>query len=136
MGHTIFVVMQTELTKYHEKVQEMGRGHGLGPPGLHCFLALLKMVSRRDVGELTRSVLVEAYARYQPMEVHELQIFVGMCQLSRMYDETHMRLTLFLAETPVGVALQRGIMELGGVPLVGPAPKGGLERGVQDNVDG
>lgn len=128
--------MQAELTKYHEKVREMGRGHGLGPPGLHSFLALLEKVSRRDVGERTRTVLVEAYDRYQPMEVHELQIFVGMCQLSRMYDTTYLRLTLILAETQVGVAMQRGIMELGGVPLVGPAPKGGLERGVQDNVDG
>lgn len=47
----------------------------------------------------------------------------------RRDDHATMRLMLILTEAPVAVALQ-GIVQLGDTPLVGPAPEGGLKRGL------
>lgn len=64
------------------------------------FLALLEWMARCDVGERNRGVLAAAYDKYHALGTHEVQICVGMCQLSRMHDEEHARLTLHFWRRP------------------------------------
>ena len=57
-----YIKMKEQLQAYSSKTQELGKGHGLGPPCLSAFGGLLEALLARGtaVGALTHQKLQEA----------------------------------------------------------------------------
>ena len=47
--------------QYALRVRQEGKGHDLGPPGVHIFLALLEHLLTRNIGELNSSKIDEMF---------------------------------------------------------------------------
>ena len=62
--------MKEQLQAYAAKTQELGKGHGLGPPCLFAFGELLQALRERgiSVGAVTAEKVKEAHAKWAELD--------------------------------------------------------------------
>ena len=49
----MFATVREEGVKYDQQVRSLGKGHGLGPPGIYAYMGLMILVSTEDTGATT-----------------------------------------------------------------------------------
>jgi len=145
---------------YSEKTKELGKGHGLGPPGPLFFASLLTSLleKKNDIGGNTRKYLSVIAGFMRSLEMQDCSTIVRACRVTRVYDSSKRRLLVALADGEMlqmmpklvrdelsslseqgfstRTALRRALSELGALYLMGKAPAGGLERALQAAVGG
>ncbi len=86
-----YVKMKEQLQAYSTKTQELGKGHGLGPPCLSAFGGLLEALLARGtaVGALTNQKLQEAQKKWEELEVEAAYEWIPHCKLRKCYEDRH-----------------------------------------------
>lgn len=131
---------------YFEKVKELGKGHGLGAPYIYIAQAGMEVMALNGKSTLIQRLLLRLEQEGPPM-AH--MVFTHF-QVKLMYDETKSlikvgyqgvsNLDIGYAEkgpmliSNVRAEINKILVAMGAVQLLGPAPRGELERIVQAGV--
>lgn len=125
-----FKNMKEQLRAYSQKTQELGKGHGLGPPSLFAFGGLLQALKGRGqaIGAVTAEKirgLTEVWAETDIETAHDM---VPHCRLKKMFDGTLNRLELMIVHPELRETVKASLTQTGAKRLLGQAPEGGLEE--------
>eukprot|EP00929_Paragymnodinium_shiwhaense_P026432 TRINITY_DN15733_c0_g1_i3.p2 TRINITY_DN15733_c0_g1~~TRINITY_DN15733_c0_g1_i3.p2 ORF type:complete len:271 (-),score=66.40 TRINITY_DN15733_c0_g1_i3:120-932(-) len=153
--------IKVALNEYTKKCKEGGKGHNLGPPTPYAWDALISSLCESGEGALTpdnRAALLTHNQDLSKVDISHLMDSIRVCKVSKMFDKGKKRLELayyldptssyqamrdFVAkdmqEVTPPLACIRGevakaLVALGAVKRVGPAPKGYLERKLQETL--
>eukprot|EP00929_Paragymnodinium_shiwhaense_P026429 TRINITY_DN15733_c0_g1_i1.p3 TRINITY_DN15733_c0_g1~~TRINITY_DN15733_c0_g1_i1.p3 ORF type:complete len:261 (-),score=57.83 TRINITY_DN15733_c0_g1_i1:123-905(-) len=144
--------IKVALNEYTKKCKEGGKGHNLGPPTPYAWDALISSLCESGEGALTpdnRAALLTHNQDLSKVDISHLMDSIRVCKVSKMFDKGKKRLELayicdFVAKDPEEVTpplacirgeVTKALVALGAVKRVGPAPKGYLERKLQETLD-
>ena len=112
-----------------------GKGHGLGPPFLRVFRALIDWLLGEDVGKANKEAL-EGIKKEFAEKDKQLLMVVRACRLRRAYDPEFHKLAFAIRERPdIRLAILSSLEQLGGEVKSGRAPPSGLERKLQEILE-
>ncbi len=88
--------MKEQLQAYAGDTQELGKGHGLGPPCLFAFGGLLLALHERgiSVGAVTAEKVKEAHMKWAELDTETAFDLVPHCKLRKCYDGTLCKLEI------------------------------------------
>lgn len=119
---------------YAQRARAAGKNHTLGQPSSWVWAALAQAALKDEaLFEEKRAMLKQhCDSVTDPMVLSDQVLY---CRLSKVYDQTKTRLQLSVAPgalSDVLTVLQEGIEKSGGLRKDGPAPRGALERQIQE----
>ena len=118
---------------YAQRTRAAGKNHTLGQPSSWLWAALMKVLADDENINAEKRQQVKSYcdAVSDPSSLSQTVLY---CRISKVYDQTKVRLQV--AVTPdlqeILLELQRRLEASGGERKFGPAPRGALERHVQE----
>ena len=149
--HPVAIAVAQTGRDYHEKTAQAPHAHGLGPPFLHMWCALLRALGadKRVQGE-ARDCL-EAYwtQRVCKVDMAELDLDVRHCRQKKAFKQGQCKINLMLSarachnnnsyndKSPMSLedALLHAMKQTGIEKKVGPPPAGALEREARTLLD-
>eukprot|EP00929_Paragymnodinium_shiwhaense_P077062 TRINITY_DN39668_c0_g2_i1.p2 TRINITY_DN39668_c0_g2~~TRINITY_DN39668_c0_g2_i1.p2 ORF type:complete len:132 (-),score=38.96 TRINITY_DN39668_c0_g2_i1:32-427(-) len=120
--------------QYAKLCAERGRGHDLGPPHVHIWMALLEeLAAQKDKVGLSNATRLEQMVQVMAdMEMEELCDMVKVCKVSKTYESNTVRVTLaFVDAVPHRKVTIDAMKQLGGIHKLGRAPRSALEDQIQ-----
>ena len=113
------------------------KGHTLGPPTPWIFGAILTDLAGRDgVGAKNQQDLKAYLEQGEGMELHDKIEAVPVARITKLYDQEMRRVILSIRAVEVRRMLNSSMKQLGADHKLGKAPPGGLERLLQEWLDG
>ena len=122
---------------YDKSVKAKGKSHGLGPPCIYTFPALLNSVAEQElsVGGLSTKALKSYLEDYNKCDVKGKCDHIGTCSLKKIKDKESVILTLALGHTTSLDAvktIRKSLHAVGAIHAEGRPPPSGLEIVAQD----
>ena len=131
--------IQKQTKSYAQQVKKIGKKHQLGSPHVWAYGGLVSGLLEKHTGEIgakNKGVLEghkEGLEMLQPDEKHEV---VQACRLDKTFQQDLRRITICIRTVEVRNAVINSIEQLGGERKSGRAPRGNMEREIQQWVDG
>ena len=129
--------MKDAEVNYSDSVKETGKGYGLEPPHVHCFIGMLTTLLKEEVGAKAREALERLQTELMEQEPAAAAAVVTHCRLRRCYSAERQRLTVAFGPTHC-IYLQdltAALIQTGAEAKTGIAPPGGLEQALQKLID-
>ena len=118
---------------YAQRTRAAGKSHNLGQPSSWVWAALTQAVLRDEsVSEEKRSVIKQhCDGATDPAALCNQVLY---CRLSKVYDQHKVRLQIAVTSqlTDILIIVQEAVESGGGERKFGPAPRGALERQIQE----
>ena len=131
--HNILVAMKAATKTWQEKIVEIGKGHGLGPPYLPAWEAFLATLISEDVGGAAKKSLAVLEEKLKQLPQQERLLVIRVCKAKVTYDQGFSRVTLalrgFMEEHRA--ELLEAAKQAGAELKFGKAPPSNLERQLQ-----
>ena len=124
-----YIKMKEQLVAYNSKVQEAGKGHGMGPPSGYCFGGLIMAMVERGstIGMQNQTKAAELSSHWENLTVEESFDMVPHCRGKKAYDKTMFKLEFLITGAEVRDLVKNSLTQSGAKRLLGQAPEGGLE---------
>jgi hypothetical protein len=132
-----YEAMRSAGALYDKSVKEKGKTHGLGPPCIYTYPALLSTVAGEElsVGGLSTKALKSYLEDYNKCDVKEKCDHIGTCSLKKIKDKESVILTIALGSTtPLDTVktILKSLHAVGALHIEGRPPPSGLEVVAQD----
>ena len=126
----------TQQGKRYARATE-GAGHGLGPPHIYVFAAVLTFLAE---GDTATDVERQNLANWSQLSVEARCELVKLCKVAKLYDPSQRRAVLAFGPGPEAAALRGRVLEKlkqekGYQFKLGKPPPGNLERQVGQFLD-
>ncbi len=131
--HKIPTAMKAATKLWQDKVTEIGKGHGQGPPHLHAWAAFLAILKAEDVGGQAKQAIQQLEDNFKSQSIQQQSLSVRLCKAKVAYDQQYSKVTLALRgelENSRSVILEAA-KQAGADIKQGKAPPSGLERQLQ-----
>ena len=123
-------------TAYAKQIRAAGKGHELGPPHLHKFLALMEHFSKTPPEKLPpqeAKKLKDIYEECEKMEIEDLDLVVPSFGSEELFKTGHVKLYMFLRlGNERNMAVAHAIRATGATQFTGHAAPDGLEWVLQE----
>lgn len=131
--HALVAAMQAAGKAYHEEAARDPRGHSLGPPHIHVWLALVRCLLSPDMRKQLSEEVVAKLENYWQSQVvgrprEQVEFQVRHCRLKPAYKEIQFKLTLATDFPELADLLHTALGQAGATVKGGAAPAGPLER--------
>lgn len=129
---SLIAAMQEQGRAYSEATASGQRD--LGPPHIYIYGGLLQALVQEGekIGALNHATLVEHLKKYEDQPILEKAELVQWCRLDRTYRSDVKRITLSIERLgPARQALLAGLRQVGADLRQGRAPRGALERDLE-----
>ena len=123
---------------YHTKATEKPKDHGMGPPFLHVWVALIQILAQADIKQIDKEVLVGYWNnRATKVEREQLEAEIRHCRQKLTYKKDKAKISFALSMGSLnfsvkGRSLEEAVLgalsSLGATKAIGPPPAGALER--------
>ena len=136
---TIFEIIRAEGVRYEAATRKAGKGHGLGPPAIHAYLAILEHLQEANVGKKSND---DATAFYQDDEAATPEILsdkVRVFRTAKCFDKTRAKIIVCVTEPARRQLVKEALVQCGVVWVSGRAPPGAMEDEFEkylDNIGG
>lgn len=130
----IIDLMQQQGQLYNETVQ-LDKNHKQGPPHIWVMGGLIQGLLQQGqaVGARTAEVLKEFSEDYTVWTIEERADKIAHCRVEKMFVADSRKITLAINRLgPVREAILQGLVQSGAVRKLGRAPRGALERNLED----
>ena len=121
---------------YAQRARAAGKNHTLGQPSSRVWAALTQAALKDEaLSEEKRAMVKQDCDSVTDPAVLSDQVLY--CRVSKVYDQTKVRLQISVAPgalSDVLTVLQDGMEQSGGLRKDGPAPRGALERQIQEII--
>lgn len=119
---------------YAQRARAAGKNHTLGQPSSRVWAALTQAALKDEaLSEEKRAMVKQDCDSVTDPAVLSDQVLY--CRVSKVYDQTKVRLQISVAPGALSdVLLQDGMKKRGGLRKDGPAPRGALERQIQEII--
>jgi hypothetical protein len=127
----LIAILDETLRDYHQAVKNQGRGHALGPPGVHIVFKLLEnLITRTEVTSKTDMT----YWLQQNGEPNQAASILGICRFTKMYNHEHRKLVISWNDDVMEETIQ-ALLAIGAERKSGAAPRGPVSRRIQEILD-
>ena len=134
---SVIAAMQTALGRFMDQTKGKA-GHAMGTPDVWVFTAMLLAI--KPAAADTRYATICQFCKQYPPNSDKLPQIVAGCRYQKCYDKKYMKIFFRLRSACSDGKLIDDIVQVtwelliqkGGVPLYGQAPKGSQERQVQE----
>ena len=88
---------------YSQEVRKKGKGHGMGPPAPHFFMALLTSLTDEGstIGAETLIFLKWVYEVLEAQAMEDICLFVRQCKTTNVYAKSKTKLVISVIEHPL-----------------------------------
>ena len=121
---------------YAQRARAAGKNHTLGQPSSWVWAALTQAALKDEALSEEKRAMVKQHCD-SVTDPAVLSDQVLYCRVSKVYDQTKVRLQISVAPgalSDVLTVLQDGMEKSGGLRKDGPAPRGALERQIQEII--
>ena len=134
------VIMQTAKRAqqaYGTKVRELGHGHQLGPPSVHVWLRVWEALHQAGIGvSIENSEEVSTYwQQLQATSQEDMYQHVDMARVTRLCNQEQAKFVVMVDGSGRTKLFANCCEQLGLTSKVGRAPKGSLERQMEEWLD-
>ena len=121
--------MTNAISNYHEQAKAKGANHGLGPPDVHSFLALINALHQDgDVGSKNKEFLANLMAGFSDKTPLEIAAYVKTCTVSESREIEKNKIVIGLADPTTRQGITKCFCAMSNVQhKPGRPPPSGLE---------
>jgi hypothetical protein len=133
----MFEAMRSAGATYDKSVKEKGKNHGLGPPCIYTYPALLGVVAGEElsVGGITTKAIKSYLEDFNKCDIKDKCDHIGICSLKKIKDKESVILTIALGPTtPLDTVktIRKSLHAVGAIHMEGRPPPSALEVVAQD----
>jgi hypothetical protein len=131
----IAVEMQKTGKEYHDKVKDNKKSHVEGPPFLHMWITVIKVLAAATAGKLQKEIKDEMVGYWNEMvkkKREDLEMEVRHCRIRATHGKKEMKLSFAVSTHNVTTKFEQSLRMVltayDGIKKIGPPPAGHLER--------